>query len=32
MDAAVAYEILSNLTEDRREAVNAFIEKRASRT
>ena len=27
-DAAVAYEILTNLTEDRREAVNAFIERR----
>ena len=27
-DAAVAYEVLSNLTEDRREAVRAFIERR----
>ena len=28
LDPAMAYEILTNLTEDRREAVNAFIEKR----
>jgi enoyl-CoA hydratase len=27
-DAAIAYETLSNLTNDRREAVAAFIEKR----
>jgi enoyl-CoA hydratase len=27
-DPAVAYEILSNMTEDRREAVAAFVEKR----
>jgi enoyl-CoA hydratase/carnithine racemase len=27
-DAAIAYEILSNLTTDRREAVAAFVEKR----
>ncbi len=30
-DPAIAYEILTNLTEDRREAVNAFIEKRPAR-
>ena len=28
-DPAIAYEILTNLTEDRREAVDAFIERRA---
>ena len=28
LDPAIAYEILTNLTEDRREAVSAFIEKR----
>ena len=27
-DAAIAYETLTNLTEDRREAVSAFIERR----
>jgi enoyl-CoA hydratase len=30
-DAAVAYEMLSNLTEDRKEAVAAFLEKRAAK-
>lgn len=30
-DPAIAYEILTNLTEDRREAVDAFIEKRPAR-
>ena len=29
MDAAIAYEISSNSTSDRQEAVNAFVEKRA---
>ncbi len=29
MDAAIAYEINSNSTSDRQEAVNAFVEKRA---
>ena len=28
-DPAIGYEILSNMTEDRREAVSAFLEKRA---
>jgi enoyl-CoA hydratase len=28
-DAAVAYEVLSNMTDDRKEAVAAFLEKRA---
>jgi enoyl-CoA hydratase len=28
-DAAVGYEMLSNLTQDRREAVDAFVQKRA---
>jgi len=28
MDAALAYETLTNLTEDRQEAVRAFVEKR----
>lgn len=27
-DAAIAYEVLTNMTEDRREAVNAFVERR----
>ena len=27
-DAAIAYEILSNMTRDRQEAVSAFLEKR----
>ena len=27
-DAAIAYEMLSNVTADRREAVAAFVEKR----
>lgn len=31
MDASLAYEALSNLTKDHREAVNAFREKRAPR-
>lgn len=30
-DPAIAYEILTNLTEDRREAVDAFIERRPAR-
>ncbi len=30
-DAAMAYELVSNLTEDRKEAVRAFIEKRGAR-
>ena len=30
-DPAIAYEILTNLTEDRREAVDAFIERRTPR-
>ena len=29
MDAAIAYEISSNATRDRQEAVSAFVEKRA---
>ena len=29
MDAAIAYEMISNLTDDRQEAVTAFVEKRA---
>jgi enoyl-CoA hydratase len=29
MDAALAYEMMSNLTADRQEAVSAFVEKRA---
>ena len=29
MDAAIAYEISSNSTRDRQEAVTAFVEKRA---
>lgn len=29
MDAAIAYEMLSNMTKDRQEAVRAFVEKRA---
>ena len=29
MDAAIAYEINSNATSDRQEAVTAFVEKRA---
>jgi len=29
MDAAIAYEIISNSTRDRQEAVSAFVEKRA---
>ena len=28
MDPAVAYEIVTNMTEDRKEAVSAFIERR----
>ncbi len=31
MDAAIAYEISSNATRDRQEAVNAFVEKRPPR-
>ena len=30
-DPAIAYEVLTNLTEDRREAVDAFIERRTPR-
>lgn len=30
-DAALAYEMMSNVTEDRKEAVAAFLEKRASK-
>ena len=29
MDAAIAYETITNLTDDRQEAVTAFVEKRA---
>ncbi len=29
MDAAIAYEMLSNMTRDRQEAVSAFVQKRA---